>query len=195
MMKSWPLGLRAIASSIARVEELVALGGAQRRAQVGGVFLAEAHIERAGAGQPHAVAALAEIMGQRRDEAEPAAGLRDLDIAGRAAGAVVDVVSVKLLRESARTSDSGRYWSIRARRRSRPSAWSRSASGPCRGHAPSAISSANSSSLTPFSATALILIFSPAACAASMPSHHLVEMAPAGDLGGTCPGRACRATR
>ena len=57
------------------VEQLVALGGAQRRAQVGGVLLAEAHIERAGAGQPHAVAAFAEIVGERRDEAQPPAGL------------------------------------------------------------------------------------------------------------------------
>src|SRR5882757_2880986 len=38
------------------VDEIVALGGAQRRAQVGGVFLPEAHIKRAGAGEPHAIA-------------------------------------------------------------------------------------------------------------------------------------------
>ena len=44
-------------------------------------------IERAGAGQPHPVAALAEIVGERGDEAQPAAGLGHLDIAGRAAGA------------------------------------------------------------------------------------------------------------
>ena len=52
------------------LEALVALGGAQRRAQVGGVLLAEAHVERAGAGDADAVAALAEIVGQRRDEAD-----------------------------------------------------------------------------------------------------------------------------
>src|SRR5580692_6810194 len=51
------------------VEELVAFGRAQRLPQVGGVFLAEAHVERARTGDAHAVAGLAEIMGQRRDEA------------------------------------------------------------------------------------------------------------------------------
>ncbi len=35
---------------------------AQRRAQIGDVFLAQAHVKLAGAGQPHAVAAFAEIM-------------------------------------------------------------------------------------------------------------------------------------
>src|SRR3954468_9217116 len=40
------------------VDEVVALGGAQRRAQIGGILLAEAHIERAGAGQPHPIARL-----------------------------------------------------------------------------------------------------------------------------------------
>ena len=69
-----------------RVDEIVALRGAQRRAQVGGVLLAEAHVERAGAGEAHAIAALAEIMRQRRDEAEPPAGLGDAHIARRAAG-------------------------------------------------------------------------------------------------------------
>jgi hypothetical protein len=51
-------------------QQLVAFRRAQRRAQVGGVVLAEAHVERAGAGQAHAVAAFAEIVGHRRDEAE-----------------------------------------------------------------------------------------------------------------------------
>src|SRR5438874_2168299 len=69
------------------MDELVALGGAQRAAQVGGVFLTKAHVQRAGAGQAHAVAGLAEIVGEGGDEAEPAAGLGDIDIARRAAGA------------------------------------------------------------------------------------------------------------
>ena len=42
-------------------------------------------------------------------------------------------------------------------------------------------SSAISSSLTPFSATALILTASPASCAASIPPSTLVEIAPARD--------------
>src|SRR5436190_1824622 len=51
-----------------RLEELVSLRGAERRAEVGGVLLAEAHVERARAGDADAVAALAEIVGERRDE-------------------------------------------------------------------------------------------------------------------------------
>ena len=92
MMKSWPLGLREMASSMAAVQQVVAFRGPQRCAQIGGILLAQAHIERAGAGQPHPVAAFAEIMGERRDEAEPAAGLLHPHIAGRAAGLVGDVL-------------------------------------------------------------------------------------------------------
>src|SRR3546814_17442137 len=69
------LGLAADRLEDRGVEQLVALALAQRRAQVGGVLLAQAHVERAGAGQPHAVAAFTEVMGHRRDEAEAPAGL------------------------------------------------------------------------------------------------------------------------
>src|SRR5215469_12142294 len=72
-----------------RFERLVALGLTQRRAQIGRVLLSEAHIERAGAGQAHAIAALAEIMGQWRDEAEPPTGLAHRHIPRRSAGAVI----------------------------------------------------------------------------------------------------------
>ena len=75
-----------------RLDRLVAFGLAQRRAQIGRVLLAEAHIQRAGAGQPHPVAAFAEIMGQRRDEAEPPSGLAHRHIARRPAGAVIGLV-------------------------------------------------------------------------------------------------------
>ena len=114
MMKSWPLGLRAIASSMAAISEFVALRRAQRRAQIGGVLLAEAHIERAGAGDPHAIAALAEIVGQRRDEAEPPAGLaHDRHSApGRRCGSRCRRAS-SAAASRARTIDSGRYWSSR----------------------------------------------------------------------------------
>src|SRR5688572_11494464 len=54
-----------------RIDQVVALGRAQGRTQVGGILLAEAHVERPGAGQAHAIAAFAEVMGERRDEAEP----------------------------------------------------------------------------------------------------------------------------
>ena len=44
-----------------------------------------------GAGDPHPVTGLAEIMRHRRDEAELAAGLGNADVAGWAAGIVVEV--------------------------------------------------------------------------------------------------------
>jgi hypothetical protein len=62
------------------VQEIVALGSAERFTQVGRVFLPKAHIERAGAGDAHAIAGFAKIMGKRRDEAEPAAGLGDAHV-------------------------------------------------------------------------------------------------------------------
>src|SRR6202521_6040642 len=83
-----------------RVEEIVALRRAQRRAQVGAVLLAETHEQRAGAGDAHAIAALAEVMGQRRDEAEEAAGLLDAHISCRPAGAVVAVAERIALRQA-----------------------------------------------------------------------------------------------
>src|SRR5213076_306916 len=48
---------------------------------------------------PHTVAALAEVMRQRRDEAEPAAGLGHAHIAGRAAGPQGDLGERPALRE------------------------------------------------------------------------------------------------
>jgi len=75
-----------------RLERLISFGLAQRRAQIRRILLAEAHVERTGTGHPDAVAALAEIMGQRSDEAEPSTGLAHRDIARRSAGAIVALV-------------------------------------------------------------------------------------------------------
>src|SRR5258708_28879129 len=75
-----PLGLAGDRLVDGVVEQAVALRGAQHRAQVGGVFLAEAHEQRAGAGDAHAVAGFTEIVPQGRNKAEPSAGLRDPDI-------------------------------------------------------------------------------------------------------------------
>ena len=44
------------------IEEIVPLRGAQRGAQIGCVFVTQAHVKRAGASHPHAVAALAKIV-------------------------------------------------------------------------------------------------------------------------------------
>src|SRR5687768_1529704 len=74
------------------VEQVVALRRAQRAAQIGGILLAEAHVKRAGASHPHPIAGLAEIVGERSYEAEPTAGLRGVDVAGRTASPVVDIL-------------------------------------------------------------------------------------------------------
>src|SRR6266849_813440 len=87
-----PLGLARNGFLDRRVQRLVALGCAQRRAQVGGILLPEAHVESARAGDPDTIAGFAEIMGERSDEAEPAAGLLHAHIACRSAGAVIDVL-------------------------------------------------------------------------------------------------------
>lgn len=66
--------------------------GPQRRPEISGVLLAEAHVKRAGAGDADTVAAFAEIMGERRDEADPPACFPHADIARRSTGAVVDII-------------------------------------------------------------------------------------------------------
>ncbi len=86
-----PLGLARDRVLDRCLQKLVAFGGAQRRAQVRGIFLAEAHVQRAGAGQAHPVTGFAEIVGQRRDQAEPATGLGHLNVTGRAARPIIDV--------------------------------------------------------------------------------------------------------
>ena len=65
--------------------------GPQRRAQVGHVFLAQAHVQLTGAGQADPVAAFAEIVGQGGDQADPLARLIQPDVTGRAAGAIGQV--------------------------------------------------------------------------------------------------------
>ncbi|MNI88296.1 hypothetical protein D3C73_1455820 [compost metagenome] len=67
--------------------------------QVGGIVLAETHVERAGAGETDAIAALAEIMGHRRDAAHAAACLGHFDITGWATGLKGDVPQGELFLE------------------------------------------------------------------------------------------------
>jgi hypothetical protein len=165
-----------------------ARSGARRSAQQ--LFLAQAHVERAGARQAHAVAAFAEIMRHRRDEAELAAGLLDLDIAGRATGLVGNILSVNCP-EVGRSSDSGMYWSVRSSSispigmvsitvMSMPWPW------PIR-------SSGISCSLKPLSAT-VDLDLQARRLRRLEAVENLVQVAPAGDLR-TCPDPACRSTR
>src|SRR3974377_378603 len=58
---------------------------------MGGIFLAEAHVERASTGDAYPVAGFTEIMGQRRYKTEPPAGFLDTDVPRRPASTIVDV--------------------------------------------------------------------------------------------------------
>ena len=186
-MKSWPFGLRAIAARIAAVQRRVVGAGAQHAAEIGGIVLAEAHVQRAGAGQPHPVAAFAEIMRHRRDEADAACrsrrrrnsgpgrrwGSRSRPASSAGAGA-------------ARTSDSGRYWSVRWAPISPIGIVSiRQRSKPCSPHQASMAS--NSSSFTPRSATVLIFTVKPGGAGGEDAVQHRSEPAPAGDARRTSP--------
>src|SRR4051794_2696066 len=73
------------------VDDVVSLRSAERRPQICGILLTEAHKERAGAGHPEAVAAFAEIVGERCSEPQPAAGFGYPHISRRSAGLVRDV--------------------------------------------------------------------------------------------------------
>src|SRR5690625_3129312 len=72
-------------------ERLIIFGCTHHLAQIRIIILAEAHIKLPRAGQAHAIAALAKIMGERRDEADPLPGFLDTDIARRAARALLRV--------------------------------------------------------------------------------------------------------
>src|SRR5690606_38211493 len=49
------------------------------------LIVPEATVDRPRRGDPYAITAVAEIVGERRDEADPSPGLRDIEIARRAA--------------------------------------------------------------------------------------------------------------
>ena len=76
------LGLEADGAVDRCTQEIVIGRGAERLAQIGGIFLTEAGMKRARAGNADPVAGLAEVMGHWRDETESAAGFRHADIAG-----------------------------------------------------------------------------------------------------------------
>ena len=95
-----PLRLQADGVVDCSTEQLVVGGGPQRFAQIGGILVAEAGMQRPGTGDPDPVAGLAEIMGHRRDEAELAASLADTDVARRPSGIIVEVGQGVLLGEA-----------------------------------------------------------------------------------------------
>src|SRR5512140_3098774 len=81
-----PLRLQADGAVDRSTEQLIVGGRPQRFAQIGGIFVAEAGVQRPGTGDPDPIAGLAEIMGHRRDKTELAAGLADADVARRPTG-------------------------------------------------------------------------------------------------------------
>jgi len=83
-----------------RIEQVIRLACPQRSAKIGGIFLPETHIERAGTGHPHAVAGFAEIVGEGRDESQSAASFSNSGISRRAAGAIGDFFKRKMFAES-----------------------------------------------------------------------------------------------
>src|SRR5579863_7564450 len=88
------LGLPADRFIDGGIEKNVGFRGSQRSAQIGSVLLAEAHVERARASDPHAIAGFAEIMRKRRDEAEPAASFRNAHIARWTTRSIVNGVEL-----------------------------------------------------------------------------------------------------
>src|SRR5690606_32298622 len=62
-----PLGLPPNRLVDCGLQKGVIGGGSQRGPQVGGVFLAKAHVERTGAGKSDPVAGLTEVVGKRGD--------------------------------------------------------------------------------------------------------------------------------
>src|SRR5215831_15749928 len=87
-----PLGLAADRLVNRSHEQVVGLRRTQWFAQIGRVFLAETHIKRAGAGHPYAIAGFAEIMRQRSNETEAAAGFRNTHVACRTASPIIDLL-------------------------------------------------------------------------------------------------------
>src|SRR5690606_6288240 len=66
-------------------DQLVALRSTQWRSQIRGIFLAQAHVKGACAGQPDAIAALTEIVRHRSDETKTSPGFGHFDVTGWAA--------------------------------------------------------------------------------------------------------------
>ena len=86
-----PLGFPCDGVVDSGVKRIVRLRCAQWRTQISGIFLTQAHKERAGAGHADTVATLTEIVGEGSYETEPPAGLFNVHIAGGTTGTIIDV--------------------------------------------------------------------------------------------------------
>src|SRR5262245_52500283 len=82
-----------------RVQQVVTFGGAQRGAQIGGVFLTKAHEQGTSASDADAIAGLAEIVRQRGDEAQSTTGFLNPDITRGPTGTIIDVLKHEILSE------------------------------------------------------------------------------------------------
>ena len=195
MMKSWPFGFSPIARSIAASSSSLSADARSGLRKIGGVLVAEAGVQRAGAGDPHPVAGLAEIMGHRRDEAELAAGLARRARSARGRRCRRRGRSMCIAWQAARAAATAAHIGRCGLRRCRPSASPRSASAPCRWPCAHCISAGISSSFMFFSATALILTRKTGGARRLDAGQHLVEIAPAGDGAEFRRHRACPARR
>ena len=79
-----------------RIEKHVPFRGAERGAQIGRVFVPQTHVKCACARHPQAITGLAKIVGQRRDEANQAAGLPDPHVPRRSAGVMVSLLQTEM---------------------------------------------------------------------------------------------------
>src|SRR5262249_16230892 len=95
------------------VQELISARCAQWSTQVRCILLTQAHVQRAGAGDAHTIARFAEIVCERRDEAEPTTGLGHADVASWSTGAILDISKGEPLPET-RTYDRERKVLIKA---------------------------------------------------------------------------------
>src|SRR3546814_13630535 len=71
------------------IKQRVIIVTAHEIAQIDLVILTQAQIEPPRRRQPDTIAAVAEILGQRRDQAKPAPGLLDPEVTRRPPGAMV----------------------------------------------------------------------------------------------------------
>ena len=179
-MKSCPLGLRAIAASMATCRSS-SLSDARKGVRKSAASSWPRHMNSVPVQVTRTrLHEFAEIMRERCDEADASAGLLRAHIARRATGRVSDRLEREAFAEALRApASAGLLIDALAVDFAE---WHHFDEGdvhtapmrPLRQRV-------NSSSFTSFSATALILIASPASCAASMPSSTLREIAAARD--------------
>src|SRR5262249_37153038 len=84
--KVMALGLQRDRRGAGAQQRRLVAGGAKGSCQIRRIILAEADVKGTRAGETHTIAAFAEVVRHWCDEAKPATGLRDFDVACRTAG-------------------------------------------------------------------------------------------------------------